>query len=121
MISLKGHAALVTGGTMGVGRAIAIQLAKCGSDIVLHGLRDDATAQEAVEEVRSHGTRCELITGDLTGPTEEAVATVFREATSFGLRIDLLMSNAGTYSEGEFLEMDLATFDRTMKIGRAHV
>lgn len=116
MISLKGHAALVTGGTMGVGRAIAVQLAKCGSDIVLHGLRDDTAAQEAVEEVRSQGVRCELITGDLTCPTEEAVSNVFCEATSFGLSIDILMSNAGTYSEGEFLEMDVSTFDRTMKL-----
>jgi glucose 1-dehydrogenase len=116
MISLKGHAALVTGGTMGVGRAIAVQLAKCRADIVLHGLRDDASAQEAVEEIRTQGVRCELITGDLSGPTEKAVGDIFREATSFGLNIDLLMSNAGTYSEGGFLEMELATFDRTMKL-----
>lgn len=116
MISLNGHAALVTGGTMGVGRAIAVQLAKCGADVVLHGLLDDAAAQEAVDEVRSHGVRCELISADLSGPTEDAVEYVFREATSTGLSIDLLMSNAGTYSEGEFLEMDFTTFDRTMKL-----
>lgn len=116
MISLKGHAALVTGGTMGVGRAIAVQLAACGSDIVLHGLVDDAAAQDTVEEVRSQGVRCELITGDLSGPTEQAVARVYRAAVSTGMTIDILMSNAGTYSEGEFLELDLATFDRTMKL-----
>ena len=116
MISLKGHAALVTGGTMGVGRAIAAQLAKCGADVVLHGLRDDEAAQAAVSEVRGHGVRCELVTGDLTGPTDEAVAAVFEAANSTDLDIDLLMSNAGTYSEGEFLNMDLATFARTMKL-----
>ena len=116
MISLKGHAALVTGGTLGVGRAIAVQLAKCGADIVLHGLKDDASAQEAVQEIRALGVRCELMTGDLSGPTEDAVENVFCQATATGLSIDLLMSNAGTYSEGEFLEMDFATFDRTMKL-----
>lgn len=116
MISLKGHAALVTGGTMGVGRAIAVQLAKCGADVVLHGLRDDESAQEALAEVRGYGVRCELVTGDLTGPTEAAVATVFEAANSTGPDIDLLMSNAGTYSEDDFLELDLATFDRTMKL-----
>ena len=116
MISLQGHAALVTGGTLGVGRAIAVQLAKCGADIVLHGLKDDASAQEAVQEIRALGVRCELMTGDLSGPTEDAVENVFCQATATGLSIDLLMSNAGTYSEGEFLEMDFATFDRTMKL-----
>ena len=44
MNSLQGHAALVTGGTLGVGRAIAIQLAECGADIILHGLHDDAAS-----------------------------------------------------------------------------
>jgi len=116
MNSLQGHAALVTGGTMGVGRAIAIQLAENGVDIVLHGLSDDATAQEAVEQIRSRNVRCELITGDLSGPTMEAVTSTFRAATASDLKIDILISNAGTYREGSFLEMDLQTFDRTMKL-----
>jgi len=116
MNSLQGHAALVTGGTLGVGRAIAIQLAECGADIILHGLHDDAAAQEAVRQIRSRNVRCELMTADLSGPTEAAVGRVFQAAVSSGLNIDILISNAGTYSEGGFLDMDLATFDRTMKL-----
>lgn len=101
---------------MGVGRAIATRLARSGADIVLHGLRDDEAAQETLAAIREQGVRGELITVDLTGPTDRVVATVFREVAATGLPIDILISNAGTYSEGEFLEMDLATFDRTMKL-----
>ena len=116
MNSLQGHTALVTGGTLGVGRAIATQLAACGADIILHGLHADAAAQDAVQHIRKQNVRCELITADLSGPTGEAVSSVFQAATASNPDIDILISNAGTYSEGRFLDMDLETFDRTMKL-----
>lgn len=116
MISLQGHTALVTGGTMGVGRAIAETLSRAGADVVLHGLREDDAAREAVTAVEAAGTGCQLVTGDLAGPTEECVADVFEQAVAARPDIDILISNAGTYSEPDFLEIDFATFDRTMKL-----
>ncbi|MBI1312370.1 SDR family oxidoreductase [bacterium] len=116
MISLFGHTALVTGGTLGVGRAIGEQLARCGSNIVLHGLQRDAAAEDAQAAIQSLGVDCHLVTGDLSGPTEEAVAALVDRATSAADSIDILISNAGTYREPDFLEIDFATFDRTMKL-----
>lgn len=116
MFSLKGHTALVTGGTTGVGRAAAESLAEAGADVVLHGLSDDDDAKSAVESIQQRAVQCELITGDLSGETEQCVRDVFSQAVKLRDDIDILVSNAGTYSEPDFLDIDFATFDRTMKL-----
>lgn len=119
MISLTGKTALVTGSTQGVGRAIAVGIAAAGGNVVLHGLDDGPDAQAAVAECRSHGVAAELITGDLLdGTTEQCVDSVFAKANAAATTggIDLLVNNAGTYIDQPFLDMDFATFDRTMKL-----
>ena len=82
MIDLKGRTALVTGGTMGVGHSIAKSLAEAGANVVLHGLVDDLAARQSVEEVQNVGADCQLVTADLAGPTEAAVAELFDAAIS---------------------------------------
>ena len=116
MIDLTGHAALVTGGTMGVGRAIATALAECGCHLVIHGLRDDEEARQAVRSLRETGVDCDLVTGDLAADTEPVVDHLVEQATAVRDDIDILCSNAGTYNEPPFLEMDFESFDRTMKL-----
>ncbi len=116
MFDLTGHTALVTGGTLGVGRAIAESLARAGANIVLHGLRDDAEAQAAVARLRALGVEAHLVTGDLSGPTEAAVDQLVDAAIAARSDIDLLVSNAGTYREPAFLDMGFDDFDRTMKL-----
>ncbi len=116
MITLERHTALVTGGTMGVGRAIAETLADAGVDVVLHGLTEDNSARQAVAAIRDTGRECHLVTGDLAGSTEECVGHVFDQAVAAMPDIDILISNAGAYSEPDFLEIDFDTFDRTMKL-----
>ncbi|MBM82343.1 MAG: oxidoreductase [Planctomycetaceae bacterium] len=116
MINLDGHTALVTGSTMGVGRSIATTLAKAGANVIVHGLRDDQPAQETLAELKATGRDCHLITGDLSAPTMECIPSIVDQALSCRDDIDLLASNAGTYSENEFLEMEFETFDRTMKL-----
>lgn len=119
MIDLKGRTALVTGGTMGVGNAIAKSLATAGANVVLHGLVDDAPARESVETVCELGVDCQLVTADLAGPTEAAVAELFEAANLASNEIDILVSNAGTYREPDFLEIDYQTFERTMRLNVA--
>lgn len=116
MLSLKGHTALVTGSTLGVGRAMAESLARAGANIVLHGRHANAAAEDAVACVRGLGVDCQLVTADLSGPTEAAVDSLFSAAMQQRDDIDILISNAGTYREPAFLEMDYETFDRTMKL-----
>ncbi|MFT5327426.1 MAG: glucose 1-dehydrogenase [Planctomycetaceae bacterium] len=116
MIELKGRMALVTGGTMGVGLAIASSLAEAGANIVLHGLESDSLATEAVLGIQQFGVECQLVTADLAAPTEEAVDALYESALTACGDIDILISNAGTYREPDFLAIDFATFERTMRL-----
>ena len=116
MIHLQGRTALVTGGTQGVGLAIATALASAGADLVVHGWLEDEVARQSVDRLRQSGRQVELIAGDLSGPTEAAVDAVFERALQANPSIDLLVSNAGTYAEPPFLEIDYATFERTMRL-----
>lgn len=116
MIELKGRTALITGGTMGVGHSIAKSVAEAGAGVVLHGLFDDAAARDAVVSISETGVHCQLVTADLSAPTDEAVDKLFDAAVSACGDIDILISNAGTYCEPDFLEIDFSTFERTMRL-----
>ena len=116
MIDLKGRIAMVTGGTMGVGLAIASSLAEAGANIVLHGLESDSLATEAVLGIQQFGVECQLVTADLAASTEEAVDALYESALTACGDIDILISNAGTYREPDFLAIDFATFERTMRL-----
>ncbi len=116
MISLVGHTALVTGGTRGIGQAIAESLADAGADIVLHGLDADSAADDAAAGIRARGVKCRSIAADLAGPTKEAVQSLFDQAIASNGAIDILISNAGTYREPDFLKIDFEQFDRTMRL-----
>jgi glucose 1-dehydrogenase len=116
LFSLSGRSALVTGSSMGVGREIAIALARCGARVVLHGLLEDQHLTDSVSALNEFQDDTKFVTGDLAGSTSDAVANIFRQAIQLEPGIDILVNNAGTYSENEFLEMDFETFDRTMKL-----
>lgn len=117
MSSLKGHRALVTGGTQGVGRAIALALARAGADVVIHGLRDDAPAQDTVRACRAAGVNAVLVTGDLATDPVAATARLYDEATRALPGIDLLANNAGTCLDTmHFLDVPPELFARTMRL-----
>jgi NAD(P)-dependent dehydrogenase (short-subunit alcohol dehydrogenase family) len=119
MIDLKGHAALVTGSTKGVGRSIAEAFAAAGASVVVHGRRRDDNAEEVLANCAQHGVRAEFVTGDLMGDTIPVVDRLFAEATASLPGIDILVNNAGTYIDKPFLEMDADTYDRTMRLNVA--
>ena len=73
MIDLRGHAALVTGSTKGVGRSIVEAFAKAGADVLVHGRAYNDEARALVEHCRSQGVQADFITGDL-GSLEQNIA-----------------------------------------------
>lgn len=99
-----GRTALVTGGTFGIGRATALELAHQGLTVVLTG-RDAARAQKAVAAVRreSGNEKVSYLLGDLFRPAEvRALARAFLEQHG---RLDVLVNNAGdTFSERQLTE-----------------
>ncbi len=108
--------ALVTGGTQGVGAAIAIGVAAAGADVTLLGLRDDRHAQETLSQCRSLGAKCELIVCDLSIPPDQLIQQVIGDGSDLLRDIDLLVNNAGVFIDVPFLEMDAQRYQQTMDI-----
>ena len=119
MITLKGHAALVTGSSKGVGRAIAIAMAEAEADVIIHGRAMGEEARETMERCGRHGVKVAFVAGDLSGPTEAVVEEVFNCAIAAQPGIDILVNNAGQYFDVPYLEMDLERFEKTMRLNVA--
>ena len=119
MIDLKGHAALVTGSTKGVGRSIVEAFARAGADIVVSARQPSDLADQVVAGCRQSGVRAEFIAGDLSGPTETCVDDLYGRAMEAMPEIDILVNNAGTYDDVPYLEMELERFQRTMRLNVA--
>ena len=116
MINLTGHNALITGSTQGVGQAIAVAMAQAGANVVIHGLHDDDAAQRTLQLCQTTGQTAELLTADLASDVQQATQQLFANALQLNPDIDILVNNAGTYIDKPFLEMDYATFDKTMHL-----
>jgi len=90
-ISLKGRTALVTGGNIGLGRAISLALARCGADVAITYFDHD---EEAAQTIRAMGCQCPYLHLDATNSAE--VNSVFAQAANeLGGHIDILVNNAG--------------------------
>ncbi|MCA9033716.1 MAG: SDR family oxidoreductase [Planctomycetaceae bacterium] len=113
---MNGRKTLVTGSTMGIGREIALSAARAGSKIVLHGLVEDVAAEQSLLDVRSIDASAQLITGDLTESLPGGAIRIAESAVECYPDLDTLVCNAGTFIDQPFLEMDFATFDRTMRL-----
>lgn len=90
--SLAGQWALVTGSSSGIGRAIAIELATSGANIIVHGFRKAAAAEQLAEALRSKGVRSESILCDLSQPAGRHELV---ERSNTIAPLDILINNAG--------------------------
>jgi 3-oxoacyl-[acyl-carrier protein] reductase len=99
MIALDGRTALVTGGSRGVGRAVALMLARAGADVAI-GYRSRAAQAEAVaKEIGALGRRAIAVGGDLAEP---AAADRMAAAVTKGFgRLDLFVANAAVWPSEE--------------------
>ena len=89
---LDGRTVLVTGGSRGLGRAMAQALAEAGADLVLVG-RDPATLEGARDELAATGRRVEAVAGDVSTP--DGAAAACDAALNLGRAIDVLVNNVG--------------------------
>jgi NAD(P)-dependent dehydrogenase (short-subunit alcohol dehydrogenase family) len=102
--NLEGQRALVTGATSGIGRAIALQLAQDGAEVVVHG-RDAARGIETVEEITRAGGKASFVGADLSD-----AADVQRLAREVG-DVDILINNAGIALFAPTDEFEVSSFD----------
>jgi 3-oxoacyl-[acyl-carrier protein] reductase len=105
MFDLGGKVALVTGGSRGLGRGIALALARQGADLAVN-YRDNAEAAEAVAaEAREMGRQASVIQGDTSAGREACEEIVKGALEAFG-KIDILVNNAGITRDNLLMRMD---------------
>jgi NAD(P)-dependent dehydrogenase (short-subunit alcohol dehydrogenase family) len=97
--------ALVTGATAGIGRAVALDLARDGFSVIVHG-RDADRGAETVQEIESMGGQARFVAADLGDP--QAVAALADEAGE----VEVLVNNGGFSWFGPSAELDTDTFDK---------
>jgi NAD(P)-dependent dehydrogenase (short-subunit alcohol dehydrogenase family) len=104
---LEGQSALVTGATSGIGQAVAVELARAGAQVIIHG-RDHERGQQVVDVITAEGGKARFVAADLSDP-----ADVEELAEEVGT-VDILVNNAGFSWFGSTASLDVATFDRLM-------
>ena len=109
MATFAGSSALVTGATSGIGREIALQLARGGAEVVVHG-RSAERGAKVVNEIENAGGKARFIAADLNDGDD-----VRRLAAEAGSGV-ILINNAGIYEFGATSDTDDATFDEHVNI-----
>jgi 3-oxoacyl-[acyl-carrier protein] reductase len=99
---LAGKVAVITGSSRGIGRGIAIELAKAGCDVLLTA-RDATALGRVADEIHSLGRKAVAYAADLTAT--DAPGNLVRAATNAFGRLDILINNAGNNRRGNFLEL----------------
>ena len=113
MAELEGRVALVTGGSRGIGRAIAMRLAQEGADVAVCA-RTEGTAQKTAEEIAALGVRSLGRAVDVSD-MEQAAALVTEVVAEFG-GINILVNNAGITRDSLFLRMKEEEWDDVLDI-----
>jgi 3-oxoacyl-[acyl-carrier protein] reductase len=105
MYDLTGRVALVTGGGRGLGRAIALALARQGADVGVNYRSNADSAAEVVTEIRAMGRAAITIQGDTSAGREACEAIVKAAIDEFG-KVDILVNNAGITRDNLMMRMD---------------
>ena len=112
--SLKGKVALVTGGSRGIGAAIAKHLAAEGASIALTYAKDASSASFVVQEIEAAGGKAIAIQADAS--SAEAVQGAVEKAVGALGKLDVLVNNAGTAIPKPFVETTLEEMDHVINL-----
>lgn len=122
MGKLTGKVALVTGASRGIGRAIAVEMAKEGASIVINYSKDDEGAQRTLEEIKSVNGYGIIIKQDIS--SLESCKIMIDEIVATMGKIDILVNNAGISTIGLFMdaqEEDIAKIINTNLMGPVYI
>jgi len=113
-MKLKGRVALVTGGSRGIGRAIAIALAEEGADVAINYQRNEALAKEVAQDIERMGRAAEIYQADVSDP--EQVSRMRDAILKRFERVDILVNNAGMNRDKSFVKMDEASWRSVIEV-----
>lgn len=114
MFDLTGKVALVTGASRGIGKGIALSLAKQGADVVVNYVGNFEGANQTVSEIMGVGRKAIAIKADVS--KKEEVENLVSEAVKQMGKIDILVNNAGVLSFMPFLKLTEDEWDRIIDI-----
>lgn len=109
---LEGKVALVTGGAVGIGRSIALELAKEGADVAINYRSSATEALELVKEIESLGRKAIAIQADISN-FDSAKVLIDETVNHFG-SLNIVVNNAGITDDGLLLRMKEEQFDRVI-------
>lgn len=111
---LQGQPALVTGANSGIGKAVAIGLARAGADVVVNYVTDPEAADAVVKEIQTLGRRAVAIKADVS--SEADVESMFAEAIAAFGTLHIVVTNAGLQRDAKFDEMTLAQWQTVISV-----
>jgi NAD(P)-dependent dehydrogenase (short-subunit alcohol dehydrogenase family) len=111
--TLESKTALVTGASKGVGKGIALELARCGCHIAVNYSTDARGAENTAAEIRALGRQAITVQADVGLATD--VDRMFVEALGEFPRLDILVNNAGTQTWKALLDLEEAEWDRVIR------
>ncbi len=111
---LPGQKALVTGANSGIGKGIAIELAKAGADVIVNYVVNPDSANELVEELKKEGIKSFSFKADVS--QEDEVLQMFNKAIKEFGTIDILINNAGLQRDSPIEEMTLDQWNKVISV-----
>lgn len=114
MSALKGQVAVITGGSRGLGKAMAFALAAEGVDIVITGRTEDRLAKVVEELKETHGVKAGYAAFDVSNYAE--VQAGVKQITASFPKIDILVNNAGVANFGSVMDMEVQEWERIVQI-----
>ena len=114
MFDLAGKAALVTGGSRGIGRAISLALADRGARVAVNYVTNAQAAAEVVQQIEGGGGKALAIQGDVSN-AEDARRLIDETVRAFE-GLDILVNNAGLTQDNLLLRMSEESWDRVMEV-----
>jgi 3-oxoacyl-[acyl-carrier protein] reductase len=100
---LEGKKALVTGASRGIGREVALELARQGADVAINYSGSEAKANEVVDEIKALGRKAFAIQCDVAN--SESVTSMIKEVVEQFDRVDILVNNAGITRDNLLMRM----------------
>ena len=114
MAELQGKTAFVSGGSRGIGKAIALKLASSGANVVITYAKSTEAAKAVVEKIEAYGVKGHAIQAD-ANDAQNVVAAI-DEATTLFRKIDILVNNAGIFEVSPITQLTLEDFDRNVSV-----